>query len=63
MRPDSNLKFTSSNGMSSISRDEWEVAYEPIPEKTYAERVGFPEEHPEWCRKVRAPASSPPAAH
>mmetsp|Transcript_34214 Transcript_34214/g.89391 ORF Transcript_34214/g.89391 Transcript_34214/m.89391 type:complete len:1055 (+) Transcript_34214:149-3313(+) len=52
IRPDSNLKFRSSNGMESISKDEWEVAYEPIPDKEYAERVGFKEEHPEWCRKV-----------
>ena len=46
------LKFTSSNGITSISSDEWEVAFEPIPDKVYAERVGFLEEHPEWCRKV-----------
>eukprot|EP00966_Prymnesium_polylepis_P234964 5434566-Prymnesium_polylepis.1 len=42
--------------MESISKDEWEVAYEPVPEKVeagaYAERVGFKEEHPEWCRKI-----------
>ena len=25
IRPDSTLKFTSSNGMNSISKDEWEV--------------------------------------
>ena len=47
-----------------------QVAYEPIPEKIaaagttpgpgfYAERVGFPDEHPEWCRKV-APTPQPP---
>eukprot|EP00326_Haptolina_ericina_P037582 CAMPEP_0181244632 /NCGR_PEP_ID=MMETSP1096-20121128/42969_1 /TAXON_ID=156174 ORGANISM="Chrysochromulina ericina, Strain CCMP281" /NCGR_SAMPLE_ID=MMETSP1096 /ASSEMBLY_ACC=CAM_ASM_000453 /LENGTH=823 /DNA_ID=CAMNT_0023341205 /DNA_START=27 /DNA_END=2496 /DNA_ORIENTATION=- len=42
VRPDSHLKFTSSNGMSSTSRDEWEVAYEPVPEKVYPERVNFP---------------------
>ncbi|KAL1498967.1 hypothetical protein AB1Y20_013487 [Prymnesium parvum] len=59
-RPDSTLKFTSSNGMTSISRDEWEVAYEPFPEKEYAERVNFKDEHPEWCRQVKPLSSFEP---
>ena len=32
-RADSFLRFVSSNGITSISKDEWEVAYESVPEK------------------------------
>ena len=56
-RTDSKITFKSSNGLTANSKDEWEVAYEPDPEKVaaeaYVEREGFKEDHPEWCRQIK----------
>ena len=54
-RPDKDLPFDTSNGMSgAVSRLEWEFVVDPdttSPER-YVERGGtFREEHPGWCRK------------
>ena len=50
---DSTLEFTCSRGVSTTSRDEWEVAWSPTPGKEYPEVEGFREHHPEWCRQIR----------
>ena len=48
-RPDSHTPFSSSNGLTTTSMDEWEVAIEPKAGRVYPERTSFPEGDPR-CR-------------
>ena len=48
---DAQVDFQTSNGITTTSALEWEVVYSPRHGATYPERAGFPEHHPEWCRK------------
>lgn len=47
-------EFTSSNGATTTSRIEWDFAHNADPTKAYPERVGFAENHPEWCRQCKS---------
>ena len=40
-RDDSSLEFTSSNGVTTTSATEWEVAIAPQPARDYPDRSGF----------------------
>jgi len=45
-RDDSSLEFTSSNGVTTTSATEWEVAIAPQPGRAYPDRVGFAADDP-----------------
>jgi hypothetical protein len=54
---DAMTQFTTSNGVTSTSMEEWEVVTNPVTDKVkkemYPERAGFREQHREWCRAFR----------
>ena len=55
LQKDSHEEFTSSNGVTTTSEIEWRFAYTPEAlEGSYPERVGFKEEHPDWCRQPKS---------
>ena len=55
--PDSDVLFTTPNGMSSKANVEWEFVYSPrVPksgdeEELYPERDGMRTGNPAWCRR------------
>ena len=54
-KDDAQTPFTSSNQVDTTSLDEWEFVHAPDMTKEYAERRGFRDTQPEWCRKPIAP--------
>ena len=45
-RDDSSLEFTSSNGVTTTSATEWEVAIAPVTARAYPDRVSFAPDDP-----------------
>ena len=57
--PDATDEFTSTNGVTTHSRLEWEIVENPkrkpeTPDGLYPERAGMRDSHPHYCRQPRS---------